>query len=1688
MLALQGSNIQNMDVAELCSMETNMITLESDTFMDSLEKLEVLFRNTPLNRSLVKQRRYSEGQNVRLCFAGSKTVDKIADGVESIYGILTKVDFDSDSVIIQLDKSAGKYENREIRIDFSFKGFPMNSLITNLIPEKPNRNEYSSGTTEDEKSSDNVCPTNVIKEENETDARQASLDEFAMIFSKEELVADMVRKIYLSGGDGLVDPVRIQEMDERIEKNIYGRTKKPVKRGVHLLSLNEIEKDVESITMLMDDNRMWRISDEFMNRSDFVPGTHPSNFILNKWIIPIGTGTFVTRKTNDDILLLAEPGSDICFTEFADLLSNFFQPYAEKKSALDLYETRSVMGDLEILIGETIDRRNTSMTMEPIRSNGFIVLPQEYISFAKYYSQESLLLDKVRHDKNYLSRWLALSYKDVGVPITSSLNSWGGWYDSGCTEIRLPLKKQNGSGNPLKESAWRDIVAPSTKQLLKKISRDIQRWRNSKIHPKKCLQNIRKIIGEGSINGIQNAISAYATTGGICGDLRDSHVQILRSILEDYDVVQAKCYSLERRPSSFPKVKKNATIKSSKNSTKATQKEARLLLDLFLNEERLSELRGITSFDELVYKNNDNKVDKCAQLLKRSKKIDNGELFYHLIVQKAFQHDKLRSTHDVLLAYSTEDFLNQDRCFYAKLVKKYENMDCLLSEHRIAIQAGIPLFVDIGYDTTPYRLLDIIKMRLQKKKVEESRELLIQTLSLQLMEDYGYDDRKSSLVAGFILDNKRPVMENEYAVVQGQIQDDGSKSPRRFFRWEWIQSQKGQWILDLDVDEFSFISICNASLAASSKLEIGTLRQSMREIFLKRMLSAFDKQNERTSSSFARCLGPVPGTQVNLSQIDVNKEHSRLLCRYNARMSRYNGRETFVGKEFSCKFSPYLKKRDEILKQFSCCGDKSVCFYDNIYRFVGECCRMCLSEEEEETSWLYCRLTSIPILPVIYLRAAECFRRGEYISRILENEPLLGLKLFFCDNCQRVTEANDTPKIRMCHRTEREPFQCGFMSPALKRCVVYWQKMCLMLNLPEENLSKIFWENISGVLFYGMCPRNGIQSVDLDKENYEKEITLTAALLLISIQLSDLHLGEHFNGNPFRNKIYIKNENCKKELNKDKLMVSPIIIFFSRFLMDRFPFEDNHMLPVSLTARKFTKEKLFQSRKNDLSEMVLIFTKNLPGLRNICTRFGRDGGAFRENDVPDPRVLSSMDGTQQSGKAHPISPINIHNRVIGFQLNALMLYNVEVLVMGPLIEDPASPTVSSLTEICDSLDTLKLLERTVTLETMGELNPRFAAFPIRPIHLLEQMTANEKEEIIQDIVIKLVKIDSTEPILIDALNQIPNIAEFKKALREIDPQFLTEKHTKEIFRLSGIKSNEETFNIICEAKCKMGLNNRKKGSISVRNPSVGLKLVKQNPLQELDELRSMEKGNLEKYNTWVETLLLFGVASVTEEEFQTKLFETRFFLSQRIFCFACGTKHITSTEKFFVQTEILEGKLFVWSNPNAARFSWSFYATVIKEICYALPALIKDKKKNENNPTNLNKKNDSLAYAIMDNLHIDFTKITFSKSFHFISKQIVDACNTLAGSTVNTNKLNISSLLLFSAIDLFTSLSNVSDNSENPSHSISMNPLTEIYDEKFEAPLIGKRQIGIDRDPNKILLMKIIREISVKKQQHDISF
>lgn len=358
----------------------------------------------------------------------------------------------------------------------------------------------------------------------------------------------------------------------------------------------------------------------------------------------------------------------------------------------------------------------------------------------------------------------------------------------------------------------------------------------------------------------------------------------------------------------------------------------------------------------------------AGEMLSFVKEIDFGQLLCTMIADQAFVVDRLQQTESLLRAYRSRDFLNQDPsdCLYRKLVKRYRNYNELQKDN-----GAIALPVAKEFDTTPYGLKHEIMRRPKSQWRSSSLEKEIEN---ELVSRFSYSREQAANVTNFILFGKRYVQEDEYAVVvmapQSASASAASTGERQYFRW----TKERQWVLDPNVDDMSFITVCTDAIAAvvptknDSAVAKDTKKQ-VRNVFLEKMLHIFGTRIEETQASL---------------QAKIKNDMELCIARYRATVA--------AATQLPIRWlppppvpppptttptqqpQPVCLRRDifeSMMAQYQF-PHQEECFWERIFQFTTVCCRPADWIVGEDPRWLYCReQPNMQLVPTAFGRLAR---------------------------------------------------------------------------------------------------------------------------------------------------------------------------------------------------------------------------------------------------------------------------------------------------------------------------------------------------------------------------------------------------------------------------------------------------------------------------------------------------------------------------------------------------------------------------------------------------------------------------------------------------------------------------------------------------------------------------------------------
>lgn len=343
--------------------------------------------------------------------------------------------------------------------------------------------------------------------------------------------------------------------------------------------------------------------------------------------------------------------------------------------------------------------------------------------------------------------------------------------------------------------------------------------------------------------------------------------------------------------------------------------------------------------------NNSNKLSS-SEIITKLLARDDGKLFASMISLSNLQLIGMENFNDIISDQINQFNIETD-CSNHKLSKKYTNESQLFNDNDKVI------YYDKEFDLTDYKF---IKDNYQKERDTLSTEEFLPFLSKKLQEKKKLSPEESVREAYAMIELKRPVSENIYAIL---INEDGNK--------EYFIRKNNKWIKDEDIQynltiKDKWDTLCDAKqecLVSDDKCVDGELL--IKESILKNVLSEYDTQN---------AVNQFEMTESINSKILYNKNVLQKLNTINANRSfKFNDIQLNIGSDattFDAIMSPHYELMDRILGTLDFVKKQN-----NIQQFAEKYTRLPFDDESEH--WLYCNETSTKLLPKFLLTLANAY-------------------------------------------------------------------------------------------------------------------------------------------------------------------------------------------------------------------------------------------------------------------------------------------------------------------------------------------------------------------------------------------------------------------------------------------------------------------------------------------------------------------------------------------------------------------------------------------------------------------------------------------------------------------------------------------------------------------------------------------
>ena len=303
---------------------------------------------------------------------------------------------------------------------------------------------------------------------------------------------------------------------------------------------------------------------------------------------------------------------------------------------------------------------------------------------------------------------------------------------------------------------------------------------------------------------------------------------------------------------------------------------------------------------------------------------------------------------------TTKSISGDDDCNKRVLSKKYMSLEELTEDN------GKKIFFDKRYDNTFYDLVDEYKDQLNQIDNEEEK---VKFLANQLQETNGLNDVNSIREAEAMLYKKRPVIDGDYAVLDGATNSGYYK--RVSNNWQIDETMNEDIITDETKLFCNFKQDCVAVSDSCVDIKNGesTLNDNLKET-----VNDFDaklRNNLIMNREMLKKYYQEDKERVILLKLLETKRNVGGVCVSDISDIEIN----------DVIHSPYERLRDAILAE-----QDIVTRYGNIKKFVTLLTRR--PNEGEDPWWLVCQKTDTKLLPIFIYEMSIAFENGNYLSEV----------------------------------------------------------------------------------------------------------------------------------------------------------------------------------------------------------------------------------------------------------------------------------------------------------------------------------------------------------------------------------------------------------------------------------------------------------------------------------------------------------------------------------------------------------------------------------------------------------------------------------------------------------------------------------------------------------------------------------
>ncbi len=358
------------------------------------------------------------------------------------------------------------------------------------------------------------------------------------------------------------------------------------------------------------------------------------------------------------------------------------------------------------------------------------------------------------------------------------------------------------------------------------------------------------------------------------------------------------------------------------------------------------------------------KTKSNSEILKTIYSLDKGRLLCSAIVLSNINLLETVNIQDELDKGNEQygEFIEKekkdDNCETLTLAKKYIELDELLEDNDKTI------YYDKQYDPTQYDIIDEYNDEMTSYDPEEFKLFLAK----KIQENIGLSEEKAELEANSMINKKRIVQDNDYAI----LEEEGKNK-------KYYKRVLNKWILNesydgMNINDNMFCNLKEKCFSFNDKcMNLKVTESEMKKQSLENLLKEFDLSHELSIEDL---------THILISNYAYYKNQIQQIKQINQSNNyKYNNQRYELGIEFSKDEtvrvqSPYLQKLELILGQPDFIKKQcDIILFKQ--RFTRE------PNEDESQYWLYCIKTDTKLLPSFLYALAITFNTGgDYIAEL----------------------------------------------------------------------------------------------------------------------------------------------------------------------------------------------------------------------------------------------------------------------------------------------------------------------------------------------------------------------------------------------------------------------------------------------------------------------------------------------------------------------------------------------------------------------------------------------------------------------------------------------------------------------------------------------------------------------------------